>query len=152
MHRVLFVKFLLILFLINSLDAYSQQSKTDSLAIKYMGAVKLCSNLNPYIPDSIKFVMIEYLVRNQLNPKEFYTTKYSLQKNTKEGYVSLLKIGAIRDLYEMQFTEKKRVRSDNGDDIVAVEMRVGAAGGNGDDIVVVFDDKFRTIKRIVPSE
>ena len=102
-----------------------------------MGAVKLCDSVNKQLPDTIRIKIIKYLGQNGFNPDEFFTITHSMQKNDDGGYVGLLKIGALRDLYNMQFSK---------------EMRFGAAGGEGDDIVAVFDKKFRNIKRITNSE
>ncbi len=152
MIRTLFIHIMLDVFLLCSKGLYSQPTKLDSLTIRYMGAVKLCDSVNTQLPDTIRIKIIKYLDQNGFNPEEFFTTKRSMQKNNDGGYVGLLKIGALRDLYNIQFTKEKRVYSDKGDDIVVVEARVGAAGGYGDDIVVVFDKKFRDIKRITNSE
>jgi hypothetical protein len=116
---------------------YSQLSRLDSLSIRYNGAVLICDTTNTQLPDAIRIMIIKYLGQNGFNPKEFYTTKLSFQQNKDDGFVGLLGIGALRDLYNMQFSK---------------EIRVGGAGGEGDDIVVIFDNKFKSIKRLSSSE
>lgn len=112
----------------------------------------LCDTANKQLPDTIRFTIIKYLKQNGFNPKEFYATKFSFRKTYDEGFVGLLKIGALRDLYNRRFSKEIRVDSSGGVRREIMVTRVGSSGGVGDEIVVVFDKSFRNIKRISPSE
>ncbi len=102
-----------------------------------MEAIKLTDKASP-LPDSIKVIIFDYFKSNNINPDDYYTTKDTPPEiNLDEGYVGLVRIGALRDLYRMYLKN---------------EFIDGASGGDGDEIWIIFDNKFKKIKRISNAE
>ena len=136
--QIILMNIVILMLLFSTHYLHSQQSSNDSLAIKFYGAIKLTDSINSPLPDAIRRRILKYFKSNGLNPNKYYTTKYSGPvKDADEGYVGLVKIGALRDLYNMHITNISRV---------------GSAGGDGDDVCVIFDRQFKSIKRISNSE
>lgn len=130
---------MLSIFVISRSLGFSQSSSLDSLAIKYMDAVNLTDTINSPLPDTIRVRIVEYFQQNKINPKDYYTTKYTRPLiSNNEGFIGLVRMGALRDLYTTS--------------LLINVMKVGSSGGEGDDIWVIFDGNFKSIKRISSTE
>lgn len=118
---------------------------TDDVLLERMKAVSLTDSLNAHLPDSVRVAVIRYLSDHQMRPAEYYTI-YRPQMPVRNGvrYINLIRIGALRqiDYYRQQPKDVNGART----------VRVGAAGGPGDDIIVLFDDKLKAVQKIVPAE
>ena len=146
------IRFINILFVINifiAQNSYSQNSTYDSMAIKFSSAIRLMDSIKSPVPDSIRTRIVKYFNSNGLKPNAYYTTKYfRLSSNEENGYINLLRIGALRDLYGMSLSKEWKVVGKDK----KVKVCFGAAGGDGDDILIMFDNRFYSIKKIVSSE
>lgn len=146
------IRFINILFVINifiAQNSYSQNSTYDSMAIKFSSAIRLMDSIKSPVPDSIRTRIVKYFNSNGLKPNEYYTTKYfRLSSHEENGYINLLRIGALRDLYGMSLSKEWKVVGN----VKIWKVSVGAAGGDGDDILIMFDNRFYSIKKIVSSE
>ena len=131
------------IFLILDISAYGQLSSRDSLIIKKFEAVKISDSINSKVPPKIRFLVMEFLLKRGLNPNEYYTLGIFDQKigealsddkkYERIGYLNLLRINALRDLSD-------------------VLTHVGASGGEGDDIQILFDTGYTKVIRMTPSE
>lgn len=118
---------------------------TDVVLLERMKAVNLTDSMNSYLPDSVRVRVIQYLSDHQMRPAEyyiFYRPKIPVRNGLR--YINLSRIGALRqiDYYRQQPKDVNGART----------VRVGAAGGPGDDIIVLFDDKLKAVQKIVPAE
>jgi hypothetical protein len=129
--------FLIPLFLF-SYTSFSQLSREDSLVIRELNAANLTDSRNSKIPKSIRLLIIDYFIKNGLNPIEYYTTYIMPFKKgpclAEYGCpINLMKIGALRDLYYNPPVP-------------------GAAGEEGDDLLVIFDKDYKKILKVLNSE
>jgi len=130
MRKLLFA----IIFLQLSLFVHGQLSAGDSLIIFKLHASKITDSINSQVPKAIRIVITEYLQQKKMDPSSFYTIgKFIPSSNDSVAYLSILRIGALRDLSDEYFFP-------------------GAAGGEGDDLLIIFDNEYKTIKRIINSE
>jgi len=123
-------------FSLNISNLLGQLSARDSVIIKKNEAVKLTDSLNSTVPKNIRLITIEFLSKRGLNPDEYYTLR-SFRPSigralnySSVGVLHLLRINALRDL---------------SDD----PMHVGASGGEGDDILILFDKDYKKVKGLL---
>ncbi len=135
---VLFTISLLVLF---NMKSFCQTSKTDSLAIKYMNAIRITDGINSPIPDSIRNLTIGYFLSKDLKPEEYFTTKhYNLTTDRYYGYINVLRLEALKNIYHMNNSKDTEY------------VIIGAAGGEGDDIFIVYNKEFSEIIEVTNAE
>ncbi|MGE4567619.1 MAG: hypothetical protein AB7C90_00360 [Bacteroidales bacterium] len=115
----------------------------NDVVIERMKAMNLADSLNAHLPDSVRVAVIRYLSEQQMNPAEYYTLYPSQVLNGRRG-IGLCRIEALRELDYY----KRKPKAANG----SISVKIGASGGPGDDIVVLFDEKLKTVQKIVPAE
>ena len=126
----------------------------DSLAIIYNKAILITDSAHSPIPDSIRRKIIKYFNSMGMDPNEYYTVDdFKLNRSVAaHGSINLLRRAALRDLYtqslEYEAIEAARARGET----VSFLLRDGAAGGRGDDILLIFDPQFQYIQQIISSE
>lgn len=132
------------IFLILDISAHGQLSSRDSVIIKKFEAVKISDSINSKVPTKIRSLVMEFLSKRGLDPNEYYTLgKFDQKigeafnddkKYERIGYLNLLRINALRDLAD------------------GLHTHVGASGGEGDDIQILFDIGYTKVIRMTPSE
>ena len=131
---------LLIFLIIEAKELYDKKK-----VINEMAAFKLTDTNFQGISTNIRKITIEYLERNNLEPEEYFVTKYSklqfsaLIGSKKKAYhdvytLNLLRYSALKEL------SKKEILPD------------GAAGKEGDDINIVYDKNLKKVLGIIVSE
>jgi hypothetical protein len=178
----LIVFYIVVALLVLYQESYGQFDKKDSIAISIMGAVKITDSINTPLPDSIRLVTLLHFKKLGLEPSNYYTTRdlgvqkrnnlgeskaYEIQSrnsfksldnldvsknslliasfknNTKienSWIVEFYKIGALRDRCFYNKMDEKGY------------YRIGAWGGEGDDIMVVYNSNFSKILKIYEAE
>ena len=117
---------------------YAQSNDSDSMIIVKYKAKRLTDTVNISLPVSIRIMIIDYLIQQGLDPKSYFILgNYKKLIRGEDGYIELLKIGALRDLSYQQ-------QSGN--------LKVGGAGGKGDDIWIIYDYDYMKVKRIANAE
>ncbi len=119
------------------------REQNNDVVLERMKAVNLTDSLNAHLPDSVRVAVIRYLSEHQMDPAEYYTLYRSQVLNGTRG-INLCRIEALRELDYY----KRKPKTANG----SISVRLGASGGPGDDIVVLFDEKLKTVQKIVPAE
>jgi hypothetical protein len=111
-----------------------QLSSRDSLIILNLGATNITDSIYSPLPKPIRNLLVEYLRLNKFEPTEYFTIgDFHPTANDSVAYLSIVRIGALRDLSsEFVFP--------------------GAAGGEGDDLFVIFDKDYKSVKYITNSE
>jgi len=122
----------------------SAQSVSDSLAIKFMGAVNLTDSICSQLPDSMIRCIINCMVDHRLNTSEYYTKYLNLRIFNGKRHVSLLRMAAITDLY------RSSLRTVDGKN--SMPIKVGISRGKCDEIIVVLDISLPFVRRIDPAE
>ena len=126
-------------FILNISSLLGQLRSRDSIIIKKYEAVKLTDSLNSKVPNNIRLITTEFLSKRGLNPNEYYVLRSfrpsigRVQNYDSVGVLSLLRINALRDLSDGL-------------------MHVGAAGGKGDDIIILFDKDYKKVITMINSE
>jgi len=114
--------------------AFGQLSSRDSLIIFNLGATNITDSIYSPLPKQIRGLLVDYLRLNKFEPSEYFTIgDFYPTANDSVAFLSILRIGALRDL--------------SGEFIFP-----GAAGGDGDDLCVIFDKEYKSIKHITNSE
>jgi len=141
MYKKNIIKFATIIILTLSVFKSScQLTNQDSIIIQKFQAVKITDSMNSTIPNDIRIVTIEFFKKHNLNPDEYYfigafkpikgNAQFNNDKNIHEVcYLELQRIGALRSCCPL-----------------------GAAGGEGDDIWVVYDKDYKNVIYITSVE
>lgn len=119
------------------------REQNNDVVLERMKAVNLTDSLNSHLPDSVRVAVIRYLSDHQMKPAEYYTLYPSQVLNGTRG-INLCRIEALREIDYY----KRKPKTANG----SISVKLGASGGPGDDIVVLFDDKLKAVQKIVPAE
>ena len=138
--RIIWICFSFIFISINIQNAYCQLNKSDSLIIKSLNAINITDAINSPLPDSIRKITIKYFIVNGLKPSDYYTINNTrIQINDEKGMIAYLRIGALRDKYNLEHSNEPL-------------LRLGSLGGDGDEIMVVYNHCFSEITGITNSE
>jgi hypothetical protein len=126
--------FPIILFLMQVSLSFGQLCPKDSLMVLNLNATNITDSIYSSLPKDIRIVLIDYLERHNIEPTDFYVIG-DFQPVTIDtiSYLEILKINALRDLSDEFFFP-------------------GGAGGEGDDLTVVFDSHYKKVLGITNTE
>lgn len=115
-----------------------QISRTDSMIIRHLNAIKITDSVESPIPTPIRKLTLDFLIRNGNDPSGFYTFKLSPISVYEESHVFFYyKIGALREIYDLE--QEGRII-------------IGSPGEPGDAIFITYDLSYSNVMHIFGEE
>ena len=167
---------------LQSLESFGQSDSKDSLAICILGAIKITDSIKTPLPDSIRQVTLLHFKKLGLEPSDYYTTiDFDVNKSNNLGerktykihsqndfksldnlnisknsllIASLKAVTKIENSWSVEFYKIGALRDRCFDNEMYKEgfTRIGSYGGEGDDIMVVYNSNFSKILEIYEAE